>query len=141
MSHDTQRAATGEAQQQFFATSAASAAAAVREQAIRELPFENHQDEADARRGFIGTMPDAEVPDARGKLVWSDADYSSLNDPLAPATAHPALWRRALLNPVRGPFKVTDRIYQVRGFDFEHDDHRRRHRARHHRSADLSRNG
>ncbi|WP_322102966.1 alkyl/aryl-sulfatase [Paraburkholderia sp. J41] len=90
---------------------------AAHQQAIRELPVEDHMDEEEARRGFIGTVPDAEVRDAYGKLVWSVADYGFLSDPVAPATAHPSLWRQARLNLIHGLFKVTERIYQVRGFD------------------------
>ncbi|CAB3793878.1 Putative alkyl/aryl-sulfatase YjcS [Paraburkholderia caffeinitolerans] len=97
-----------------FATKATLAA---HERALRELPPADPIDEAEARRGFIGTIPDAEVRDAYGRLVWSLADYAFLDDPQAPATAHPALWRQARLNATHGLFEVTERIYQVRGFD------------------------
>ena len=29
----------------------------------------------------------------------------------------PSLWRQAQLNTIHGLFKVTERVYQVRGFD------------------------
>ena len=35
----------------------------------------------------------------------------------APDTVNPSLWRQARLNMNNGLFQVTDRIYQVRGFD------------------------
>ena len=35
----------------------------------------------------------------------------------APDTVHPSLWRQARLNMYHGLFKVTERIYQVRGYD------------------------
>ena len=35
----------------------------------------------------------------------------------APDTVNPSLWRQARLNMANGLFQVTDRIYQVRGFD------------------------
>ncbi|MBN3755601.1 MBL fold metallo-hydrolase [Paraburkholderia sp. Tr-20389] len=97
-----------------FATVATIAA---QQQALRELPLEDHLDEEEARRGFIGTIPDAEVRDAYDRLIWSMADYEFLSDPDAPSTAHPALWRQARLNAFHGLFEVTERIYQVRGFD------------------------
>jgi alkyl sulfatase BDS1-like metallo-beta-lactamase superfamily hydrolase len=36
---------------------------------------------------------------------------------VAPSTVNPSLWRQARLNMHNGLFQVTDRIYQVRGFD------------------------
>ena len=38
-------------------------------------------------------------------------------DKAAPASVNPSLWRNAQLNTIAGLFKVSDRIYQVRGFD------------------------
>lgn len=34
-----------------------------------------------------------------------------------PATVNPSLWRQAQLNAINGLFKVTERVYQVRGLD------------------------
>jgi alkyl sulfatase BDS1-like metallo-beta-lactamase superfamily hydrolase len=85
--------------------------------ALRALPPESDDDQADASRGFVGTIPDAEVRDAYGRLVWSLADYAFLEETQAPVTAHPSLWRQARLNAIHGLFEVTGRIYQVRGFD------------------------
>ena len=34
-----------------------------------------------------------------------------------PPTVNPSLWRQAQLNAINGLFKVTDRVYQVRGID------------------------
>ncbi|MGY6151225.1 alkyl/aryl-sulfatase [Paraburkholderia graminis] len=96
---------------------ATAATIAAQQQARRELPVEDYLDEEEARRGFIATIPNAEVRDAYGRQVWTLADYDFLDDPEAPATAHPALWRQARLNAIHGLFKVTERIYQVRGFD------------------------
>ena len=38
-------------------------------------------------------------------------------DKAAPPTVNPSLWRNAQLNTIAGLFKVSDRIYQVRGYD------------------------
>jgi alkyl sulfatase BDS1-like metallo-beta-lactamase superfamily hydrolase len=85
--------------------------------ALHTLPTDDPLDIEEAQRGFIGTIPDAEIRDAYGRLVWSMADYAFLEEPTAPPTAHPALWRQARLNGLHGLFGVTDRVYQVRGFD------------------------
>jgi alkyl sulfatase BDS1-like metallo-beta-lactamase superfamily hydrolase len=96
---------------------AAAATVEAHRQALRDLPAEDLIDEHEAVRGFIGTIADAEVRDAYGRLVWTLADYGFLDAPEAPVTAHPALWRQARLNRHHGLFEVTERIYQVRGFD------------------------
>ena len=96
---------------------ASAATVSAQERALRELPPDDPLEEADARRGFIGTIPDAEIRGAYDQLVWSLADYRFLEEQRAPATAHPALWRHARLNMLHGLFRVTERIYQVRGFD------------------------
>ncbi|MEM5316936.1 alkyl sulfatase dimerization domain-containing protein [Paraburkholderia sp. JHI869] len=78
---------------------------------LDDIEFEN------AQRGFIGTIPDAEILDSKGRPVWSLKDYAFLDDVEPAPTVHPNLWRQARLNMHHGLFKVTERIYQVRGFD------------------------
>ena len=86
--------------------------------AIREaLPFADTQDFEDARRGFIATLPEVEITNAQGRIVWSLRDYAFLEDAHAPPTVNPSLWRQARLNLHHGLFEVTEGIYQVRGFD------------------------
>ena len=43
--------------------------------------------------------------------------YDFLKKSEARRRVNPSLWRQAQLNAIHGLFKVTDRIYQVRGFD------------------------
>jgi len=81
------------------------------------LPFGDTQDFEDARRGFLGTLPEVEVKNDQGRVVWSLREYAFLGDEHAPPTVNPSLWRQARLNMHHGLFQVTDRIYQVRGFD------------------------
>ncbi len=50
-------------------------------------------------------------------MVWSLKPYGFLSEANAPATVNPSLWRQARLNMQNGLFQVTERIYQVRGFD------------------------
>ena len=49
--------------------------------------------------------------------IWNLAGYKFLESDRAPDTVNPSLWRQAQLNQIHGLFKVTDRVYQVRGFD------------------------
>jgi alkyl sulfatase BDS1-like metallo-beta-lactamase superfamily hydrolase len=84
---------------------------------LNELPFENRDDFVDADRGFIATIPNAEILGASGMPTWSQAQYSFIGDGPAPDTVNPSLWRIAQLNGRHGVFKVTDGVYQVRGFD------------------------
>jgi len=81
------------------------------------LPFADTQDFEDARRGFIATLPEVEITNAQGRIVWSLRDYAFLEDRQAPFTVNPSLWRQARLNMHHGLFRVTEGIYQVRGFD------------------------
>lgn len=70
---------------------------------------------ADAQRGFIAA-PSGQVKDADGQLVWDFDAFDFVKGP-APATVNPSLWRQALLNNHKGLFKVSERIWQLRGFD------------------------
>ena len=82
-----------------------------------DLPFNDTQSFEDADRGFVGTIPDATIRHESGRTVWSLAPYAFLNAEDAPPTVHPSLWRQSRLNMRHGLFKVTDGLYQVRGFD------------------------
>jgi alkyl sulfatase BDS1-like metallo-beta-lactamase superfamily hydrolase len=79
------------------------------------LDFDDERDFADARRGFIATLPDAHIDADAGGVSWSHAPYGFLSAP-APDTVNPSLWRMAQLNAIHGLFQVTERVYQVRGF-------------------------
>lgn len=93
-------------------------ATARRQRQLREtLDFSDQQDFEDARRGFIGSVPNARITTTRGFTVWDMAPYRFLNEDDAPATVNPSLWRMSRLNAIHGLFQVTERIYQVRGFD------------------------
>ena len=81
------------------------------------LPFADAQDFEDARRGFLGSLPEVEIKNDAGRVVWTLRDYAFLGEADAPPTVNPSLWRQARLNLSHGLFRVTDRIYQVRGFD------------------------
>lgn len=82
-----------------------------------ELDFGDETDFADADRGFIATVPDGTVHNADGKVVFSQAPYAFLDDPVAPMSVNPSLWRLARLNRRHGLYQVSNRIFQVRGLD------------------------
>ena len=84
---------------------------------LSALPFGDTQDFEDAARGFVGTLPKVEFRNDQGRVIYSLEDYAFLAHEQAPDTVNPSLWRQARLNMSNGLFQVTDRIYQVRGFD------------------------
>ncbi len=84
---------------------------------LASLPFGDTQDFDDASRGFIASLPEVELRNDQGRVVWSLRDYAFLAHETAPPIVNPSLWRQARLNMHNGLFQVTDRIYQVRGFD------------------------
>ncbi|MFT3801031.1 MAG: alkyl sulfatase dimerization domain-containing protein [Burkholderiaceae bacterium] len=79
--------------------------------------FADKQDFEDASRGLVARFPQPDVRNADGRVVWSFNNYGFEQDEAAPATVNPSLWRQARLNNEAGLFKVTDRVYQVRGAD------------------------
>ena len=84
---------------------------------LEDLPFVDQQDFEDAQRGFIATLPDVTIKAENGYTVWTLDGYEFLDQEEAPPSINPSLWRMAQLNMNNGLFEVTDRIYQVRGFD------------------------
>jgi alkyl sulfatase BDS1-like metallo-beta-lactamase superfamily hydrolase len=81
------------------------------------LDFSDQASFDDAARGLIGSIPDARILGAKGQVVWDMSSFSFLDDESSPDSVNPSLWRQARLNRLHGLFKVTDRLYQVRGFD------------------------
>ena len=82
------------------------------------LDFENTQEAEFATRGLIDAPEKLELKDENGKIVWSQAAYSFLSDyEKAPDTVNPSLWENTKNNHAYGLFKVTENIYQVRGYD------------------------
>ena len=81
----------------------------------QQLKLDDPQDFEDAKRGFIA-KPSGQILAADGSVL-QDFDAWQFLDGKAPATVNPSLWRHAQLNAQTGLFKVTDGIYQLRGFD------------------------
>jgi len=85
------------------------------EQFAQELNLADPQDFEDAKRGLIA-RPGGKIL-AKDGSVLVDFDAFKFIDGKAPPTVNPSLWRHAVQNEQIGLFKVTEGIYQVRGFD------------------------
>lgn len=81
------------------------------------LPADDGGDFALARRGFIGTIPNARIEGPGGRLVWDMEAFDFEAEAACPDTVNPSLWRQAKLNREHGLFEVTPGVYQVRNFD------------------------
>lgn len=84
---------------------------------LQMLNFADKQDFADAARGFVAALPNGEIKNDQGKIIWNLNDYAFEKSEQVPDTVNPSLWRLAQLNLNNGLFKVMDRIYQIRGLD------------------------
>jgi alkyl sulfatase BDS1-like metallo-beta-lactamase superfamily hydrolase len=82
----------------------------------QQLNFNDKQDIEDAKRGFIASLSTQIIKNDQGKTVINLDNWSFLKGE-APDTVNPSLWRHAQLTNIAGLFKVTDRMYQVRGLD------------------------
>ncbi len=82
----------------------------------QHLPLADQQDFEQARKGLIATMEPMKIKGPRDTTAWDMEAYKFMQGP-APATVNPSLWRQGQLNNIHGLFKVTDGVYQLRGFD------------------------
>ncbi len=80
------------------------------------LNLSDQADFAQARQGLIAEAPYDAVVNNMGDVIWNNSDYKFIKGD-APNTVNPSLWRQEKLNNIRGLFKVTDGVYQLRGFD------------------------
>jgi len=98
---------------------ATAATKAANAQVKASLPFQDRRDFENASRGFIAAPATLTIPGDKGGVAWDLESYKKFITETAPApdTVNPSLWRNAQLNMKYGLFKVSDRIYQVRGYD------------------------
>jgi alkyl sulfatase BDS1-like metallo-beta-lactamase superfamily hydrolase len=82
----------------------------------RMLPWSDREDEDFASRGFVAGPAEQQIRAADGRVIWDFSAYNFLQGD-APETVNPSLWRHARLLARAGLFRVTDRVYQIRGFD------------------------
>ena len=85
--------------------------------ALAQVPLADRQSFEDARRGLIEALGDKLITRGDGRLVWTLKGYEFLEREDAPDSVHPGLWRHARVNMANGLYRVTDRVYQIRGFD------------------------
>lgn len=68
-----------------------------------------------------GKIADAGLPVVAGNdpadIVWDLSKYSFMQNNYPPYTVNPKLWEHGKFNLNAGLFKITDNIYQIRGFD------------------------
>ncbi len=81
-----------------------------------KLPFSDTEDFALADRGLIAKPSRLEIRNDAGDVVWDLGQFAFVKD-APPASVNPSLWRQTQLNSRYGLFEVTERIYQLRGFD------------------------
>ncbi|HET7122667.1 MAG TPA: alkyl sulfatase dimerization domain-containing protein [Bradyrhizobium sp.] len=96
---------------------AASSVVARHAATLKALPFSDTRDFEDASRGFLGTVENARITSAQGRVVWSLEPYGFLAEAEAPPTVDPSLWRQSRLNMNHGIFEVVPGVYQIRGLD------------------------
>ncbi|MGV2976422.1 alkyl/aryl-sulfatase [Roseibium alexandrii] len=81
------------------------------------LPFSDTRDFDEQERGLIAEMQQMQIPADAGHTAWDKGSFDFLNEDTEWDTVHPSMLRIAKLNQNYGLYKVTDDIYQVRGFD------------------------
>ena len=82
------------------------------------LSFDDDGDFERAARGLIATHDTGLITNDNGRVVWNIAAHDFIREqPDAPDSVNPSLWRQARLNCAHGLFEVTDGVWQVRGYD------------------------
>lgn len=97
-------------------TAPTTATAAANESVSEQVDLHDQQDFSAAMQGFIARDENLNVTRADGSSIWRPGDYAFIKDK-APASVNPSLWRQEQLNNLHGLFKVSERVFQVRGYD------------------------
>jgi alkyl sulfatase BDS1-like metallo-beta-lactamase superfamily hydrolase len=88
---------------------------------LDKRPFSNIDDFEDAKKGLIAQDKSLITTDNDGNIIWDMPSYDFVDfkgqDGAAPSSVNPSLWRQASLNNIHGLFKVSEGIYQLRGYD------------------------
>ena len=93
-----------------------AATAKSNQQVAQTLDLANQQDFEDATRGLIA-RPSGKLARRRRLGAGATSTPSSSSTARRRRRVNPSLWRQAKLNAQIGLFKVTDGIWQLRGFD------------------------
>lgn len=94
---------------------ATTATIKINEDFEKSLKLDDPQSLEDAKRGFIA-RPSGRITGSAGEVLI-DFDAFKFVEGKSPQTVNPSLWQHAILNAQTGLFKVTEGIYQLRGFD------------------------
>lgn len=88
-------------------------------------PLEDRHDFHDARLNLIAPIPNGQVLNDAGDVVFDLGDFAYLTDDAPrPDTVDASLWRTSQVIHEGGLYKVVDRIYQVRNNDIAVDEMR-----------------
>lgn len=91
---------------------------AAQAKAKETMPVNIAKEKDFATRGFIATWDKPQIPKTQGKDPSMDLAANDFITGDAPDTVNPLLWQHGeFMGLSEGVFKVTDGIYQVRGFD------------------------
>jgi alkyl sulfatase BDS1-like metallo-beta-lactamase superfamily hydrolase len=112
---DQQVPVNGDADTAGF-TAPTSATLAAQAAIAKGLPVEDELDWQEAERGFIAREESLSVTGPDGRVVFDQDAYRFIKGD-APGSVNPSLWRQAKLNNRHGLYKVTEGIYQLRGYD------------------------
>ena len=85
-------------------------------EATASLRWADREDFELARRGLIASIPGEKIYKDDGRLI-RDLNELSIFKGERPDTVNPSMWLNAQLLSASGLFKVTDRVYQVRGVE------------------------
>jgi len=96
---------------------ATAATKAFQQTVLNTLPFADTKDFELAEKGLIARPENLLIKDENGEVAWELGNYQFLQSENNIDTIHPSLQRQAKLNMHYGLFKVSDNIYQVRGYD------------------------
>ena len=83
----------------------------------KTLPFQDQRDLEEQKKGFLAPMKELQIPADAGHIAWDMERFQFLDRQQDFDSIHPSLVRQSRLNNNYGLYKVTDDIYQVRGFD------------------------
>lgn len=88
------------------------------QEALRKsLPFDDKEDFAEQKKGFIAAPDYKQIMNSDGKVAWDMGAYGFLLQGKDFDSIHPSLQRQAILNMNYGLFEVIPGIYQIRGYD------------------------
>jgi len=87
------------------------------EQLLASLPFSDKLDFSLVEKGLIKRPEKVSIKDEQGNIVWELGNYQFLLENNKIDSVNPSLLRQAKLNMAYGLYQVTERIYQVRGYD------------------------